>query len=74
MESSGGFGSVRQIRHKSTGKSYAMKIIEKKNVGRRQLDEVQSEISVLETCNHGNVIFLQEIFQSPTQYIIIMEL
>jgi serine/threonine protein kinase len=32
----GGFGKVMQVRHKSTGKVYAMKILKKKELKRRR--------------------------------------
>jgi len=58
---------------KKTGKKYAIKIIEKTNVG-ADLNRLQTEIKILKQVDHPNIIKLKELFETPTMLAIVTEL
>lgn len=67
----GAFAKVRLAIHRSTGKKYACKIIEKTRVNHSV--SVQREINVLQTVQHENIVSLKECFEDATFYYLIMD-
>jgi len=70
----GAFGKVTLGIHKLTGKSVAIKTIEKKYMkdefSRRK---VFQEVYILKKIRHANVIRLLEVFEDPNHMLIVME-
>jgi len=69
----GAFSVVRVGVHKKTGKKYAIKLIEKANLG-ADLNRLQTEIKILKQVDHPNIIKLKELFETPKILAIVTEL
>ena len=54
-----------------TGKEVAVKIMLKEDI---DIDLVQQEINILRTLNHPNIIKLYDIFETPNEMYIVMNL
>jgi len=70
---SGSFGTVRSVRHRSTGDTYAMKIIESHG---ESMAELRKEIQVQSELDHPNICKIVEWFEDEEigRFYIIMEL
>eukprot|EP01100_Stratorugosa_tubuloviscum_P000389 TRINITY_DN1084_c0_g1_i1.p1 TRINITY_DN1084_c0_g1~~TRINITY_DN1084_c0_g1_i1.p1 ORF type:complete len:295 (-),score=67.79 TRINITY_DN1084_c0_g1_i1:822-1706(-) len=69
----GAFSVVKKCTLKETRQEYAVKIINKKNLG-ADIVRLETEIEILQRVNHPNVISLKDLFDSPTSLYIVMEL
>ncbi len=66
----GAFSVVYEATSKRSNRKYAVKIIEKKNVG-QDMVRLRTEIEILKRVHHPNIIRLKEIIEdSDTLYII----
>lgn len=71
----GSFSVVYRAKHKTTGKDYAVKIVDKKKLGSKKLEMVEVEITLLRTVGkHPNIVFLDEVFESEHNVFLVMEL
>jgi len=70
----GAFSLVKLAVEKSTGKKFAVKIIEKKNVEGQYSKNLQNETEILKRVNHPNIIKLVEMFDSNEFLFLVMEL
>ncbi|XP_017479203.1 PREDICTED: serine/threonine-protein kinase 17A-like [Rhagoletis zephyria] len=72
----GKFAQVRRICHKETGIHYAAKSIKRRRPRCGDVtSEILHEIRVLLTSEHCNrVIDVHEVFETPTEYILVLEL
>eukprot|EP01066_Platyproteum_vivax_P020787 Platyproteum_vivax@DN8721_c0_g1_i1.p1 len=76
---SGNFSTVRLAIHKTTGDRFAMKIMEKakfdkfKNRRNTHLD-IESEVKVLQSLQHPNVVQFYDFFDTPTHMYMVTEL
>ncbi|XP_057700082.1 serine/threonine-protein kinase DCLK2 isoform X1 [Corythoichthys intestinalis] len=69
----GNFAVVKECVERSTGKEFALKIIDKtKCCGKEHL--IENEVSVLRRVKHPNIILLVEEVDTPTQLCLVMEL
>ncbi|KAJ8281130.1 hypothetical protein GJAV_G00063870 [Gymnothorax javanicus] len=69
----GNFAIVKECVERSTGKEFALKIIDKaKCRGKEHL--IENEVAVLRRVKHPNIIMLIEEVDSPTELILVMEL
>jgi serine/threonine protein kinase len=69
----GTFGRVYLIRHKSTGKYYAMKTLKKSEVVRlKQVEHINSEKQILSTIRHPFIVTLYRSFQDE-KYLYMLE-
>jgi tRNA A-37 threonylcarbamoyl transferase component Bud32 len=70
----GGFGKVMQVKHKTTGKVYAMKILKKTELRRRkQVERTQTERSILAAVKHPFIVCLHYAFQNPSKLYMVMD-
>ncbi|XP_015778663.1 PREDICTED: calcium/calmodulin-dependent protein kinase type 1D-like [Acropora digitifera] len=69
----GAFSEVILAEEKSTGKLYAVKCINKRNISGKE-DAVENEIAILKKVNHSNIIRLWEIFDNKTHLYLVMDL
>mmetsp|Transcript_20441 Transcript_20441/g.60337 ORF Transcript_20441/g.60337 Transcript_20441/m.60337 type:complete len:320 (-) Transcript_20441:423-1382(-) len=70
---SGNFAEVKQATRKSDGAQVAVKIIDKAKVGEMQ-DAVDSEIEIMRSMDHPNVIKLYAIYDEKKKMNLVMEL
>jgi len=69
----GAFSVVKVGIHRKTGKKFAIKIIEKTNLG-ADLNRLQTEIKILKQVDHPNIIKLKELFETSSTLAIVTEL
>ena len=67
---SGAFSRVCVAEEKSTGKKWAIKIINKKNTGPSSMKQ---EIDIMSLLNHAHVVNFKEIFDTSDQYYVVLE-
>jgi serine/threonine protein kinase len=70
----GAFSIVKLAKEKSTGKSVAVKIIEKKNVAPEYKKNLETETQILRKVAHPNIIQLLEMFETDEFLFLVMEL
>ena len=71
----GGFGIVKKIKHSITGKEFAVKILDKKQLRENELGEcLKKEIVFMKMINHPNVVKLYEVLSSRSKFFMVMEL
>ncbi|CAH2301144.1 serine threonine- kinase DCLK2 isoform X2 [Pelobates cultripes] len=69
----GNFAVVKECVERSTGKEYALKIIDKaKCCGKEHL--IENEVSILRQVKHPNIIMLIEEMDTTTELFLVMEL
>eukprot|EP00771_Trimastix_marina_P004004 gnl/Trimastix_PCT/730.p1 GENE.gnl/Trimastix_PCT/730~~gnl/Trimastix_PCT/730.p1 ORF type:complete len:348 (+),score=75.38 gnl/Trimastix_PCT/730:7-1050(+) len=73
---SGHFAKVKRAVDKRTGEQVALKILPKKNLLRdpHQRESLISEIDILTTASHPNIICLKAVYETTDQLILVMEL
>ena len=70
----GSYGSVYLVKHKTTGATRAMKIIEKvEDVDENNTLEILNEINVLKKIDHPNIIKIFEFYLQNNNYYLITE-
>lgn len=71
----GAFATVKKVIERSTGDSYAVKIINRRkalNTGGGMV-EVQRELSILRKLNHPNIVSLKSFYEDIDNYYLVME-
>ncbi|XP_036090191.1 serine/threonine-protein kinase DCLK2 isoform X5 [Rousettus aegyptiacus] len=69
----GNFAVVKECTDRSTGKEFALKIIDKaKCCGKEHL--IENEVSILRRVKHPNIIMLVEEMETATELFLVMEL
>jgi len=70
----GAFSVVYMAVNKSTNEKYAVKVINKKDLGKDYEKNLKMEVDILKKVNHPNIIALKELFDTPDKLYLIMEL
>ena len=70
----GKFGLVKAAIHKKTGKSVAIKSLNKLIMNSQDLELVKEEIEIMKVCQHPNLIRLLDVFENAENIYIVMEL
>jgi len=69
----GNFAVVKQCRHRESGREYAMKVIDKSKMAKKE-DMLENEIAIMKQCNHVNIVRLYEEYETKNEIYLIMEL
>ena len=69
----GKFGLVKSAIHKKTGKTVAVKIMDKKEMDLIDMELSRREIEILKMCQHPHIIRLLDIFENQDYIFIVME-
>jgi len=70
----GSFGKVMQVKHKATGKIYAMKVLNKKTIiERNELEHTRAEKSILQKLDHPFLVHLFYSFQTSEKLYFILD-
>jgi calcium-dependent protein kinase len=70
----GSYSSVRRIKHRQTNEKRAVKTIHKKYISNElERQAVMTEVSLLKSVDHPNIIRLHEFYQDEKNYYIITE-
>jgi len=70
----GAFSIVYLAVQKASGVQYAVKVINKKDLGKDYEKNLKMEVDILKKVNHPNIIALKELFDTPDKLYLIMEL
>jgi len=70
----GTFSVVYEATHKQTGVKFALKFIDKKYVDKEDLVLLSREIEIMKRVSHPNVLYLKEMFETPNQISLVLEL
>ena len=69
----GKFSQVHLATELATGDTYAVKIVDKRQLNLQEKDMLRSELAILKLLHHPNVVFLKDIFDTKTHIYIAME-
>ena len=69
----GSFGKVFQARQRYSGRACAMKFIPKHGKSERDLVSLRSEIDIMKTLDHPNVIKMLDAFETNMEFVVVME-
>ena len=69
----GRFAIVKAATHRTSGKEYAVKTINRAKVFSRE-DIIENELKIIKSVNHPNIIKLIEDFETPDEINLVMEL
>jgi len=70
----GSFGKVLQVRHKESGKIYAVKILRKKQlIARNQVEHTKTERRVMQNIRHPFIVRLHGAFQTEDKLYMVMD-
>jgi 5'-AMP-activated protein kinase catalytic alpha subunit len=71
----GAYGIVRIAKHTESGKMFAIKILDKRKIKQDNLIEnLRSEIRIMKSINHPNIVRLYEVLQSNSKIYLVIEL
>ncbi|KAG5188797.1 kinase-like domain-containing protein [Tribonema minus] len=70
----GSFATVKLATCKSDQSKWAIKVIKKTSLSPEDEEALQSEVSILQRVNHPNIVQLKEVFDSPNNFYMVMEL
>ncbi|CAG9328952.1 unnamed protein product [Blepharisma stoltei] len=70
----GKFSEVNICTEHSTGKRWAVKIVNKTKLNNQEKDMLRSEIAIMRLLDHPGVINLKEVFDTKKHMLIVMEL
>jgi len=70
----GAFSIVYLAAQKASGQQFAVKVINKKDLGKDYEKNLKMEVDILKKVNHPNIIALKELFDTPDKLYLIMEL
>jgi calcium/calmodulin-dependent protein kinase I len=70
----GAFSIVYLAVNKATNQHFAVKVINKKDLGKDYEKNLKMEVDILKKVNHPNIIALKELFDTPDKLYLIMEL
>jgi calcium/calmodulin-dependent protein kinase I len=70
----GAFSIVYLAVQKASGQQFAVKVINKKDLGKDYEKNLKMEVDILKKVNHPNIIALKELFDTPDKLYLIMEL
>ncbi|XP_013369264.1 PREDICTED: serine/threonine-protein kinase DCLK3 [Chinchilla lanigera] len=68
----GNFAVVKECRHRETRQVYAMKIIDKSKLKGKE-DIIDSEILIIQSLSHPNIVKLHEVYEMEMEIYLIME-
>eukprot|EP01119_Soliformovum_irregulare_P002356 TRINITY_DN12621_c0_g1_i1.p1 TRINITY_DN12621_c0_g1~~TRINITY_DN12621_c0_g1_i1.p1 ORF type:complete len:383 (-),score=83.71 TRINITY_DN12621_c0_g1_i1:644-1792(-) len=70
----GSFSVVHRCTKKDTQETFAVKILDKITLGETRISLIQTEIDILRSIDHPNVISLEQVLETDTHICLIMEL
>ncbi|XP_072232619.1 protein kinase D4 [Leuresthes tenuis] len=70
---SGQFGVVYRGTHRTSGRSVAIKVIDKTRFPTKQERQLRNEVSILQNLSHPAVVLLEGMFETPKYVFVVME-
>lgn len=62
----GAFSVVKEATHKQSGKSFAIKIVNKYKLKPAEVDALQIEIQLLKELDHDSIVSMYDVFDTPS--------
>ena len=69
----GSFGKVYKGRKRHTGQIVALKFVSKKGKSKKEIRNLRSEISILRSLNHPNIILMFDCFETDREFCVVTE-
>jgi len=70
----GGFAVVRKCKRRSDGRIFALKVINKKNLKKDDLCILESEVNIMRTLSHDNIVSLYDVFDSKSKMCLVIDI
>lgn len=70
----GSFAVVKKATTRADGSQWAVKIIEKAKLEKADVEALQTEVAILETVRHPNIVAMRQVFDSSSVFYMVMEL
>eukprot|EP00935_MAST-01C_sp_MAST-1C-sp1_P001310 g1310.t1 len=70
----GSFATVKLAKRKADGKVFAMKCIKKEALEQEDQAALESEVAILQRLDHPSIIKLEEVFDTPKTFYMVLEL
>jgi len=70
----GSFSVVHKCTKKETQETFAVKILEKESLGETRIALIQTEIDILRSIDHPNIISLEQVLETESHICLVMEL
>mmetsp|Transcript_16474 Transcript_16474/g.24815 ORF Transcript_16474/g.24815 Transcript_16474/m.24815 type:complete len:681 (-) Transcript_16474:109-2151(-) len=69
----GRFANVYRCKHKKTGMSYAVKVIDKTTIDDADKEGLRAEIAILRLCSHPFIVSMKKVYETKKHINIVME-
>lgn len=69
----GQFGKVYGGVHRTSGRSVAIKVIDKQRFPQKQEAQLKNEVAILQNIRYPGVVNLEKMFETPEQIFVVME-
>lgn len=70
----GSFATVKKAKHRETQVRYAVKVLSKKKMSDEDKIAMQTEIEILKSVDHPNVVKMIDVFEDERHWCLVMEL
>jgi len=70
----GAFSTVKEAKHKETGKEVAIKVLDKYEDDDEQTQKFKSEIDIISNLKHENIVAFYELDEDDENFYVVMEL
>lgn len=71
----GAYATVYRCKHRKTGETWAVKVVDKSKAGPKDINDVQHEVTMMKTVgHHPHVVQLIEFFDTPQNMYLVLEL
>ena len=70
----GSFATVKKAKNRETGERFAVKVLSKKKMSDEDKASMQTEIEILKSVDHPNIVKLIDVFEDERHWCLVMEL
>ena len=70
----GSFATVKKAKNRATGERFAVKVVSKKKMTDEDKASLQTEIEILKSLDHPNIVNLIDVFEDERHWCLVMEL
>ena len=70
----GTFATVKRAKHRETGERFAVKVLAKRRMSEEDKANMITEIDILKSMDHPNIVRLIEVFEDERHWCLVMEL
>ena len=70
----GSSATVKKAKNRETGERFAVKVLSKRKMSKQDMERLRTEIDILKTLDHPNIVKLVDIFEDERHICLVMEL